>query len=333
LLVPSNLMTWRYVSSPAVAEVSLSFYAAELRLSPGGRSIAVRTDDDDETSTFHVGRAVGPLAPVVADDLLFVDDDHLLVLVGRDEGTELRELELGASPRVVWQQYVPELRASSLFVRSGRWRLVGFARSRDIVRAEGRIGTAGFEETRWPAPGYRGGWANAIATSGDAAVVVETRYDTWLWRWLWSLRAMDSASQLWRVNRTGYADLGISYADAECVGQALDEDRLVCHAFDGTRTRVVEVDPATGQIIPLATLHGRFISHGRAGGRWLTGWCNATPAALRLREGEAVAMARETRPPATVTIQDHWFGTITPGANGATIRVYDLNQNGRGADK
>jgi hypothetical protein len=69
-----------------------------------------------------------------------------------------------------------------------------------------------------------------------------------------------------------HADLGISNADADCVGHALDEDRLVCHAFDGTRTRVVEVDPATGRINPLATLHGRFISHGRAGGGWLTGW-------------------------------------------------------------
>jgi hypothetical protein len=111
---------------------------------------------------------------VVADDLLFVDDDRLLVLVQRDDGTELRELEMGAPPTVVWQQHVPELRAASLFVRAGRWRLLGSARPHDIVRAEGRIGTAGFEETRWPSPGDRGGWANAIATSGDAAVVVES---------------------------------------------------------------------------------------------------------------------------------------------------------------
>lgn len=82
-------------------------------------------------------------------------------------------------------------------------------------------------------------------------------------------------------------DLGVSKLDADCATATLDDDRLVCSAFDGTRRRIVALDQS-GRVTPITSLPGRFISHGRAGSGWLTGWSASTPVALRLSTRQAV---------------------------------------------
>jgi hypothetical protein len=64
------------------------------------------------------------------------------------------------------------------------------------------------------------------------------------------------------------AELGVSRLDASCDARPI-EDRLVCSAFDGTRTRIVALDQSG--VTPITSLPGRFVSHGRAGSGWLTG--------------------------------------------------------------
>ena len=87
-LGPAQPFTWRTISGSLQGEIKAPFYASTVHVSPSARAVIVSAiDDEDETATprFHIARPGGPLVPNDADDLVFVDDDHVL---GIYDGTD-----------------------------------------------------------------------------------------------------------------------------------------------------------------------------------------------------------------------------------------------------
>jgi heat shock protein HtpX len=334
-LLPSDALKQTHVTGVPAHEFAIPFYATDVRLSPGGALVAARNsrDDgrDDRPSTFHVGRHGGTLSTVTGDDLVFLDDDHALVIAEADGGTTVEELSLSDTPVVMWKQHVPTVVSAQLTVRgrTQEWRLLGWDRSRNIVRATGTIGQEGVTVTRWAPPSDRRMWNASVAVSGEDALLVETRYDETLFETanLWRAFTMfptATVSQLWRISQSGHRDLGTTRIATHCFPEALGDDRLVCSAFDGTRTRLLVLDPATGAISALGTVDGMFASYERSPTGWLTGWCNSTPVALRLATREVVAASGREPGFVGFATGERFVGTITSTGASSTIRVFPM---------
>jgi hypothetical protein len=168
-------------------------------------------------------------------------------------------------------------------------------------------------------------------------LAVEKRYARPTVRWVpllaaapWLIRSRSDA-HLWRVQRDEPVDAGRSRLDASCLAGAM-ADRLVCSAFDGTRTRIVAIDPESGSMTGLAIMTGRFHASGRSAQGWLTGWLDSTALAVRLATADAI------RPPARrhefvqiVTTTEAVMGTVTWSDEGSRVRVYPLPTSSRTA--
>ena len=133
-----------------------------------------------------------------------------------------------------------------------------------------------------------------------------------------------TVSQLWRLSQGGQRELGTTRIATHCFAEALGDDRLVCSAFDGTRTRILVLDPTSGAISALGTVDGMFASYERAPTGWLTGWCNSTPVALRLGTREVVAASGREPGFIGFATGERSVGTITSTGTGSTIRVFPL---------
>src|SRR4029079_1606802 len=146
----------------------------------------------------------------------------------------------------------------------------GWDRDQRLVRASGSVGDARVVSTTWSGRTSRGGWVEAFAVRGTEAFVVERQY---------SFRPMGAASfrmllpfvarahnetQMWRLRGSERIDQGHSVLEASCRAGVLEEGRIACSAFDGTRTRFLAIDPATGSVTPLATMADRFVGTGAA---------------------------------------------------------------------
>jgi heat shock protein HtpX len=334
-LLPSDALKETHVKGEPAAEFAIPFLASDVRLSPGGTAVAARNprEDarDDGPSTFHVGRHGAKLSVVTGDDLVFLDDDHAIVISGTDGGTTVEELSLSDTPTVTWKQHVPTVTDAQLTVRAKthEWRLLGWDRSRNIVRATGTIGQEGATVTRWASPVDRRMWNTSVAVSGDAALLVETRYDETLFETLSLWRTFTSfqtatVSRLWRLSQSDQRDLGTTRIATHCFAEALGDDRLVCSAFDGTRTRILVLDPTSGAISALGTVDGMFASYERAPTGWLTGWCNSTPVALRLGTREVVAASGREPGFIGFATGERSVGTITSTGASSRVRVFPL---------
>ncbi len=319
-------------------ELRLPFFASTLRLSPSARVMAIGESGDGDTVSapaFHVGDPGGTLVPLTADDLRFVDDERVLLLVTGRDGLELREVAIAPPNRILWLQQLPPLGAPRLSLNTAdlSWRLLGWNRARDIIRFEGQIGDAGFRETRWSGALTTEGYASALAAAGDDVVVVESRYD---------LSALGQAeprawpilpflvprmeSTLRSISRAGRRQSLSSHFAAQCVPDPASGKQLVCSVFDGTDTRVMALS-ARGEVSPLGTLPGRFFGRDAAGRGWIIGWGEASPLALRLstREAFRVEGARGEWI-ADVGAGDETFATLGYGGRGSIVRMYSTEK-------
>jgi hypothetical protein len=208
---------------------------------------------------------------------------------------------------------------------------VGWDRSRrQIVRAEGQVGSDDITQVRWPVPTVgrdARGWPTATAAATSGALVLETRYDAYLsaqflWRSL-LLPPGHASSQLRRINAESQDVLSVSEIDTACVTDAADDDRLVCTAFDGTRTRILAIDPATSVVSPVAILDGRFVIHGRPAHGWLTGWKDSRPVALRLATREGWAPSDRTAVYG-LAVADRFLGTVSGEDQGVVVRLFAM---------
>jgi Zn-dependent protease with chaperone function len=334
-LVRAEPIPLTIVGQVVSAEFSIPFFVTQLRLSPTGRHVIVVPEaeaDDVEATTFRVGRAGGILAPVTAHDVVFTDDDHVLVAQTERDGITMRLVS--ADPLSdVWQQHVPDLREVHLLYSPGtnRWRLVGRDDQQQIVRAEGVVGVPGVERTAWPAPEETGS-IEAIATAGDRALISEAHYPAGplqrsrlLWRWAWLLQPPQRESRLWTTGSGGRVDLAVSRLGTRCVDGALGDDSLVCSAFDGSDTRFIAIDPASGQTTPVGTLRGQMIVYHAASAGWVSGWADAMPIALRLSTRQAFRAADPQNHITHITAADHVAGTVSFDGTRSLVRLYAID--------
>ena len=338
LLLASETIKQVRISVDPTAEFTIPFFATDVRLSPAGTHLAAhdirqsRRRDDGESRTFQIGRVGEALVPVVADDLLFLSDDRVVTVEENNEGTEIEARSLGQPEVVTWRQQVSGIFEARLSIEreAGKWRLLGWDADGRILRARGTIGEDAVEATRWTSPVDRPVWPTVVVASGNDALLVETRYDDVLtfatfFRAFSFLHPGAAVSHLWHVGQGSHRDLGISRIATDCYPSVIGGERVVCSAYDGTRTRIVSVDPATGEISAIGSLSGLFASDDHPPAGWLTGWRDSTPVALRLDTRELVTLPERQHAFVGLTMSDRWLGTITADSGRSRIQLFPLS--------
>jgi Zn-dependent protease with chaperone function len=324
-------VAWTTIEGEPAREFPLPFHASAIRLSPSGRTVLVTSSDhaDDYRPIFHVGRVGSRLSRMEADEIVFADDDRLIVLDAGEENADVREVHVDAPEEVLWQQRVEGMTSPVLSYRpsSRTWQLLGADMDGGIVRASGCVGKGHVETTRW-APSTDGTrWPQAIAASGSQALVVEARYPTFgdttrMSMLLSMLQGFHFESRLSRVDPSGYTEFARTKFMAQCQA-TLSEDRLLCSVFDGTRTRFAALDPTSSSITAIAWLRGRFTGQYMSQDGWMSGWLGSEPVAIRAATLEGV---RTRRAPGHVVTQVVATGgviaTISYGQNGSVLRFY-----------
>src|SRR6185295_5001285 len=129
------------------AEFRVPFEVSALRLSPAGDFVALSSEDEDEETTVHAGRAGGPLAAFTGDEAVFVDEGRLLLFAQQPGASVLRVVDLTRENREVWSLRVRMSAARLLFDgASNGWRPLRWNPDGDIASAAGTIGDSGVRE-------------------------------------------------------------------------------------------------------------------------------------------------------------------------------------------
>ena len=341
-LVTASPVKWLTIDAPPLAEFDVPFDIEQLRLSPHGRLVAARRAAPDDSyrnsapaSTIHVGRPGGALTPMEAVDLAFLDDRRALRLVVEGNRAEVQEVLLDGAPMIVsWRQPIERVRWGSIGVEPGakRWSVTGRADDGSLIHASGSVGESGVKMATWDGTSEDGGWVAAIGVRGDAALVVEHQYsygpfslDSRFAALAILLARPSSVTRFARLRGAERADSQQSLLDARCLADPFDDGRIACTAFDGLRTRIIAIDPATAGVAPLASVDGRFVAMTGAAGGWLTGWTGSTPTALRPGTREAIrAPAPLDGVVSGIAASDAAIGTVVSTDAGSRVRIYPL---------
>ena len=338
LLLPSETMASVKLTGEPSAEFTLPFYANDVRLSPNGVYISTYDMRDSRVHghdpTFHVGRLGGPLTPLPADAVMFLDDERVLTLDEDDDGARIEERALADLGTVVWQHRVSGLGEVHLSIdRASRvWRILGWDSEGRVVRVRGTVGQDDDEITRWTSPVEEPGWSTTAAASGSHALIVNTEYDfgrlggMTVVRAFTMLRPSATVSHLWHLAESGGKDLGTSLLASECTPGAFGDERLVCSAYDGTRTRLVALDPGTGAISAIGAFAGRFTSDRHTSYGLLAGWCDSTPCALRLHTRQLVTFAERRQAVLGFTSSDRCLGVVGVDGSQSKLRLFPLSK-------
>lgn len=310
---------------------------SRIRMSPDGLVLAALVQSEsDEPSTFRVGRRNQPAATLAADDLAFLDTDHVLTATTDAAGTTLRKVRLDDTRGVLWSRRLDTVIGSRLTfdARDQKWRLIGWLADRSLYRAEGTLGTADVSQMRWIPGSDAVEWIDAFATDGASALLMETRYDrgglgallphrwtlilnaagTPFYETRFSTVAMDRRTPLLRSRLGGHCQAGIA-----------GDDALACAAYDGTRTRFVRVD-AGGRVDGLGWLAGRFVPDGNVEPQWLTGWHDTAATAVRVSTGEAFRIEEDRASVGHVTVSGSRIVAVVFDGRGPTVRTYRLDR-------
>ena len=316
------------------AELDVPFNVGSLLVSPHGELVAAREDDEDlprrGAVAFYAGRPTAQLSPIDALDFVFVDDRRALALASVEGGLEVREIVFDAKPRIQSREVLAGFRTGELRYRPAddRWIVLGHNNESRFVRAEGTPGVTGARTSTWGPLTAPGGWLQAVGTKDAAALVVEERYRPGA---LSRLARLGLATGLGRgyyteihINRVvngSRLEVGRSLLEAGC--DALENEALLCAAYDGTRTRIVTIDPQTSAVQPVATVDGRFWTMHVATQGWIVGWSGSTPVAIKLSTREAL------RPPpvedefvSSLGVSDGAVATAASIDEGSRVRVY-----------
>ena len=321
------------------ASFDIPFEIESLRLSPHGRLAAfIRSEAVDGSSSaaspsFHVRLSDGSVTELEASDVAFIDDRRVLLLAVDRAGARITVASFDGAPAVNWRQRIPGIRSASLtYHHSGnQWVLVGRGAEGNVVRATGTVGESGFRQQTWKALADQGGWINAIGTRGDAAIALQMNYDYGIVGPALSMRMPTPLirtypeSRLWRLGPGPRVEAGRSRLDVTCNSETRDEENIVCTAFDGVRTRIVAIEPATAAVTPLGQLDGPFHAHDGVGGSWLTGWWRGAATAVHLDTRVAFRLPRHPREFVTIVAPaEHVIATAAPVDVGMRVRVYAL---------
>jgi Zn-dependent protease with chaperone function len=339
-LVTGQPLSIETLTGSPTADFILPGTVSDLRLSPGGRQIAVLKHQiaagvvsgfsvGVAAGTFAVGTPGSQFASVSANDLLFLDDQRLLTLGVDGTGAVLRQVTLPAGA-VAWEQRIQNLHLARLSYRadSNRWIVTGMSLERRLVAVEASVGSADLHRREWSIADQNG-WPDAWAVDGDSVLVAQKQFDIdgLSWTILFMLDHMQT--RLTRITPNGTSKIAASQLDTSCSDRALDSARLVCLAYDGTRTHLLALDPA-GAPQAIGSLSGHFVSYRSTRDGWLSGWLtagrwmNSTQLAVDVSGRRALTIPRESRVD-ELTVAGRVAGTLAHTGTSTRVRLYQLN--------
>ena len=328
-------VTWQTIDAQPWHESIIPFYATGVRVSPGGRSVLVISagDASDHEPGFFVARAGSALARIRANEAVFVDDDRVLAVDIHDDDADLREIHVDAPDRALWERRVKGIGTPALSYRPAtrRWQLLGVDSRGGIVRAMAPIGGEEVETTRWSPSPDPDRWPQAIAASGERALVVETRSpsfgDTRLWL-VWSLmQGFRMESRVSRVDPAGHTELAKTQFMAQCLAALVPDESLMCSAFDGTRTRFAAFDAATSRVTAMTWMPGRFAGTAMSEDGWISGWLGSEPVAVRPTTREGLRLTRSRFQASQVVAHGSTLATLSYSERGSVLRLYRLQSD------
>lgn len=288
-----SLNELRLPDQPA-SEFSLDVFPSELLVSPNGRAIAVieSDEDDDHRSRIHFGRPGGPLTRVTADDVLFVDDDRLLITIAADEDTLLRFINVDDAATPLWELELDLANARLAFDSAHhRWQILGYASSLAFVQVSGTLDGAVIAKREWPfGTGQRTlGSHQPLWTDGTRLLIATKTYKgandlAWLGMWTYWLNRFSSETRVSLINDGGPSELFHSPLEVNCEPARDIGGAAICSASDGSRARLARVN-GDGSVTLLAQFQD-YVNFA-VGSHWVTGW-SRSPFAIDLRSGEVL---------------------------------------------
>jgi heat shock protein HtpX len=332
-------LRWTFVEGEPERSFDIPFEIESLRLSASGRLAAfVRAEYDDASGRsapplFHLRRGDGSLAALQGSDLAFIDDRRVLLLALDEAGAEVSVASFDGAPPLDWRERVPGIRAASLTYSAApnQWALIGRDVDGNVVRATGTVGQAGVRRTAWKNVTDLGGWINAIGTRGEAAIAIQKNYDYGIlpralaMRLPLGLAPTFPESRIWRLGSGARGNAGRSLLDVSCGLEPRDGESVVCTVFDGTRTRIVTIEPATAAITALGTMDGAFYADPASAAGWLTGWWCGAPAIVHLETRLVLRMpSHAIEHVRVVAATAGVIGAAGPIDGGTRVRLYPL---------
>ena len=319
-LSPARAVVVTTVSPAPLAEMSLPFAALSLRLSPEGRYIAVGKEDERDETTIHAGRIGGSLTAFSADDAVFVDERRLLLLERLSGTTRLRLVDLARASDDVWMLSVPVQRARlSLDRASQRWWLLGWSASGDIASATGLVGQDTVDNLQWKRPEPED--VRVALISGTSSEVLALESTTRPGHFGAGRRAV---SVLWSLADRGSSAWTTTRLELRCGPLSTRGESALCVAFDGTRTRLFEVNPVTRRLKALVSVDGRFFRRGQEGTGWIAGSSSLGSVLLRVASGTAIRVdGRDGSHADELAMADTVIGAVFWNERGSTVRLYD----------
>jgi len=320
--------------SAARDEFEVPFVVSEMSLSPAGRYATFASEDQNEEITIHAGPIHGPWESFAADQAVFVDAARLLLLDSQRGASTLRVVDLEHGAREVWSRQVPFFAEHvSVDRASMRWQLLGWNADRDIVSVTGAIGSDAVSEESWKRRTDDGAFVRPLAAANGLMLGLEMRSPA-LWRQSVTMVRFAMLvqpeyhyeSRLWSIRRESASAFATSHLDLRCPHQSPEEERPMCAAFDGTRTGIYAVDPATRQLTPLASMTGRFFPRGGSGGGWMSGWWEHAPALVHPAKRAVVRVDGENcEAPDLLAMAQAIVGGVWTDANKSTVRLYSFD--------
>lgn len=337
-LVNGRLLAIEPLTGAPSADFTIPGTATDLRLSPGGRQVAVMKHQMaagvagfsvGTTGAFSIGAPGSDFATVNANDVLFVDDQRLLTLGVEGADSVLRELTL-PSRAVVWEQRIQNLQVARLSYRaaSDHWLVTGMSFDGHLVAVEARAGSTDLQRREWSIIDQNG-WPDAWAVDGDGVLVAHRQFDVEGLSWTMLFMLDHLQTRLTRITSNGTSKIAASQLDTSCSDRAFDAARLVCLAFDGTRTHLLAVD-TTGDPQPIGSLSGHFVSYRPMRDGWLSGWLtsgrwtNSTQLAVDVVSGRAITIPRDLRAD-ELTVAEGVAAVLAHTGSTTRVRLYPLN--------
>ena len=322
----------RTLSLRRLTGFSVPYRATSIHLSPRGRSIAVVSENEDEETTYHLGRAGARLTPFDADDVVFLDDDRaLLVELGQSNGAIVREVAISDASAVVAERRIDDVIDARLSfdAASKTWTLLGHTRERHIVRVAGRGVDDAVEEQRWTVPRDLAPRTSTISSSERAALVMDTRYggnllpSMMMWQMTPLVGMPPTESVVWSVGARGATERAHARLDLRCVSAGASGTTSLCAAFDGVHTRLSRLE-GDEHVMPLGQLAGRvYLYDASSAPDWATAWWKRGAVLLRLSTREAFEIAdAASRQVRALTVTDAVIGALTFGNGETTVHLY-----------
>lgn len=336
-IVQAPRVTTKSLKGSMISEFSVEFEPSSVSLSPAGQYVAIASEDEREQSSIHAGPAGRTLTEFMADDAVFLDESRLLLVERQPRASVLRVVDLAAENREQWQLSVPVSWGEMSIDRASRtWRLTGQNAAGDLVSAEGRVGEKTIQHSKWKSPtdsnrleilGVARGTVVALEHVSRPSLMRSSMWMLWL---PFASTTFRSESRMWSVADSGRSQVVASGVELTCHSSVVRDGPAACAAFDGMRTRLFSIDPASAQPVAMASLDGRFYPHGNIDFGWVAGWWGDSPILLNPATREVI------RPPATadsgvrphqLAVGETVMATVSWNDGDSLIRVYQKPPN------